>query len=152
MRLEPLYRVTFHYPEAWYVELDGERGTESEHFLIAEGRCEGRVAGRFRGANHPHRRTDLAYLPNFQGVIETDDGATIVFDLRGYGRAYPEGRRQVVATATHVSGDERYRWLNDVVCAIAGEVRPGSDGGKTSIVLDVSELIWEPVPEHPSLR
>ena len=145
MRLEPLYRVTFSYPEAWFVELGGERGTESEHFLVAEGRAEGRLAGRFRGANHPHRRTDLTYLPDFQGVIETDDGATVMFDYRGYGRAYPQERRQVVAMATHVAGDERYRWLNDVVCAITGEVRPADDGGRTAIVLDVAELVWEPL-------
>jgi hypothetical protein len=76
-------------------------------------------------------------------VIETDDGATVMFDYRGYGRAYPEGRRQVVATATHVAGDDRYRWLNDVVCALAGEVR--RDGDRTEIVLDVAELVWEPL-------
>ena len=105
MKLEPLYRVTFRYPEAWFVELEGERGTESEHFLIAEGRAEGRVAGRFRGANHPHRRTDLTYAPDFQG----------------------------------------YRWLNDVVCAIAGEVRPRADAGGVEIHLEVAELVWEPL-------
>jgi hypothetical protein len=145
MRLDPLYRVTFRYPEAWFVELEGEQGTESEHFFIAEGRCEGRLAGRFRGANHPHRRTDLTYLPDFQGVIETDDGATVMFDYRGYGRAYPEERRQVVAMATHLASDERYRWLNDVVCAIVGEVRPHAEGGRMEIVLDVAELVWEPL-------
>ena len=147
MRLEPLYRVTFHYPEAWFVELDAERGTESTHFFIAEGRAEGRIAGRFRGANHPRRRTDLTYLPDFQGVIETDDGATVMFDYRGYGRAYPEDRRQVVASATHVASDERYRWLNDVVCAIAGEVRPRADAGGMEIHLEVAELAWEPPAE-----
>jgi Protein of unknown function (DUF3237) len=147
VRLEPLYRVTFHYPEAWFVELEGERGIESEHFFIAEGRAEGRVAGRFRGANHPHRRTDLTYLPDFQGVIETDDGATVMFDYRGYGRAYPEERRQVVATATHLASEERYRWLNDAVCAIVGEVRPREDAGGMEIVLDVAELVWEPLAD-----
>lgn len=147
MRLEPLYRVRFHYPEAWFVELEGQRGTESEHFFIAEGRCEGRIAGRFRGANHPHRRTDLTYLPDFQGVIETDDGADVMFDYRGYGRAYPEEMRQVVAAATHLAGDERYRWLNDVVCAIAGQVRPREDAGGMEIVLDVAELVWEPLED-----
>ena len=141
MRLEPLYRVEFRYPEHWHVEL----GAESQHFFIAEGRCDGRITGRFRGANHPRRRTDGTYLPDFQGAIETDDGATILFDYRGYGRAYPEPQRQVVATATHVSADDRYRWLNDVVCAIAGEVRPRGDA--TSIVLDVAELVWERPPE-----
>jgi hypothetical protein len=38
VKLEPLYRLTFHYPESWLVEVDDERGAESEHFLIAEGR------------------------------------------------------------------------------------------------------------------
>lgn len=144
MRLEPLYRVRFSYPEAWFVELEGERGTESQHFFIAEGRCEGGISGRFRGANHPRRRTDLTYLPDFQGVIETDDGAKVMFDYRGYGRAYPEGERQVVAAGTHVSDDERYTRLNDVVCVICGQVRPLPDGLGVSIVLDVQELVWEP--------
>jgi hypothetical protein len=101
------------------------------------------VSGRFRGANHPRRRTDLTYLPDFQGVIETDDGATITFDYRGYGRAYPEGKRQVVAVATHLASDERYRRLNDVVCPVVGEVRPFEDGAGTEIVLEVAELVWE---------
>jgi hypothetical protein len=146
VRLDPLYRVAFRYPEHWHVELEGTNGLESAHFFLAEGRCEGRINGRFRGANHPRRRTDETYLPDFQGAIETDDGATILFDLRGYGRAYPIGNRQVVGTATHVSGDERYRWLNDVVCALAGEVRAHSDPGKTEIVLDVAALVWEEIP------
>ena len=45
---------------------------------------------------------------------------------------------------THVSGDPRYRWLNDVVCVSTGEVRPGPERGTTRIVLDVAELVWEP--------
>jgi hypothetical protein len=53
MRLEPLYRVRFAYPESWAVGLDG--GWQ-QMFFIAEGRCEGSVTGRFRGANFPVRR------------------------------------------------------------------------------------------------
>ena len=119
--------------------------TESQHFLIGEGRCEGRIAGRFRGANHPRRRTDQTFLPDFQGAIETHDGATIIFDYRGYGRSYPAAGRQVVASGTHLSADRRYRWLNDAVWAIAGEVR--ADDGGTEIVLDVAELVWEPLAD-----
>ena len=50
---------------------------------------------------------------------------------------------------THVSDDERYRWLNDVVCVGTGEVRPDR------LFIDVAELIWEPPPEdeaHTSQR
>ncbi len=57
MRLEPLYRIRFTYPESWAVGLDG--GWQ-QMFFIAEGRCEGSVTGRFRGANFPGRRARAA--------------------------------------------------------------------------------------------
>lgn len=46
---------------------------------------------------------------------------------------------------THSTDDERYRWLNGAVCALAGEVRPDEDGSGFEVVLDVSELVWEPL-------
>ena len=46
MRLKPLYRATFTTPEAWSAELADPAGTEGQSFLIAEGRCEGRLPGR----------------------------------------------------------------------------------------------------------
>jgi hypothetical protein len=113
---------------------------------LAEGRCEGRISGLFRGANHPHRRSDGTFLPNFQGVIETDDGAEILFDYRGYGRAYPVGRRQIVVSATHLSEDERYCWLNDSLSVGVGEVRSQQDG-TTELVVEWAELVWEPISD-----
>src|SRR5262245_24998621 len=145
MRLEPLYRAEFDYPEEWSVELAGEHGTEWLWFFLAEGRCTGRLQGRLRGANHPRRRPDGTFCPDFQGVIETDDGATVLFDWRGYGRAFPVGRRQIVLAATHQSDHERYRWLNDAVCAGTGEVRARPDDSGSDLVLEVAELIWEPL-------
>jgi hypothetical protein len=79
--------VRFRYPQAWDVEPTGPGGTEEQNFLFAEGACTGRLSGRFRGANHPRRRADYSYAMNFQGFIETDDGATVIFDYQGYGRA-----------------------------------------------------------------
>ena len=79
MRLEPLYRVTFTTPESWSVELEGATGTEGQSFLIAEGRSEGRLSARYRAANFPRRRADGALTPDFRGVLETDDGATVLF-------------------------------------------------------------------------
>jgi hypothetical protein len=143
MRLEPLYRVRFTYPEGWAVELEG---AWEQHFYLAEGTCEGGVRGRFRGANSPLRRTaDGPFCPDLRGAIETDDGATIMFECHGYGRAYPPGRRQIVGSIVHLSDDERYRRLNDVVCVCVGEVRAAAEpDGATQLVLDVAELIWEP--------
>lgn len=82
-----------------------------------------------------------------RGVIETDDDATVLFDCRGYGRAYPEGKRQIVGSVLHLSDHPRYRRLNDAVCVCIGEVRSSTDGRGSGpeLVLDVAELIWEPI-------
>ena len=50
-----------------------------------------------------------------------------MFELHGYGRAYPLGRRQIVGSVFHFSDSERYRRLNDVVCVCVGEVRAPND-------------------------
>jgi hypothetical protein len=147
MRLEPLYRIRFTYPEAWGVVLEG--GWQ-QLFFFAEGRCEGALTGRFRGANFPQRRgADGPFRPDFRAVIETDDGATIMFEWHGYGRAYPPGRRQIVGAVFHLADAEPYRRLNDVVCVCAGEVRAPADPvqEEPDLVVDVAELIWEPIAE-----
>jgi len=144
VRLEPLYRATFTTPESWHVELDGERGVEEQGFLIVEGRCEGRISARLRAANYPRRRTDGTQTPDFRGVLETDDGAVVIFSWHGYGRASDTGARQLVGGMTHVSGDPRYSWLNDRYCVVAGEVRAREAGG-FSVVIDVAEAVWEPL-------
>ena len=92
MRLEPLYRATFTPTERWSVELAGAHGVEGQGFLLVEGRSEGRLSGRLRAANYPRRRTDGTQTPDFRGVLETDDGATVLFAWHGYGRAVDGGR------------------------------------------------------------
>jgi hypothetical protein len=146
MRLEPMYRIRFTYPESWEVELEG--GWQ-QHLFLAEGRCEGEIAGRFRGANFPQRRTETGpFCPDFRAAIETDDGATILFECHGYGRAHPPGRRQIVGSVLHLSDSGRYRRLNDVVCVCVGEVRaPEDPTAGSELVLDVAELVWEPVAD-----
>lgn len=99
MQLRPLYTVRFVYPDGWSVELKGPGGVEEQHYYFAEGRCEGAIAGTFRAGNHPRRRADHSYAMNMQGFIQTDDGAVIMVDYQGFGRAYPPGRRQVVGAA-----------------------------------------------------
>jgi hypothetical protein len=147
LRLEPLYRIRFTYPEGWAVDLEG--GWE-QHLYLAEGRCEGGISGRFRGVNFPLRRTASGpFRPDFRAAIETDDGATIMWECHGYGRAYPPGRRQIVGAIFHLSDAEEYRRLNDTVCVCVGEVRAptGPESEETELVLDVAELIWEPIAD-----
>jgi hypothetical protein len=148
VRLEPLYRARFTTPESWSAELTGPAGTEGRSFLLAEGRCEGRIPGRYRGANFPRHRVDGVLTPDFRGVLETDDGASILFSWQAYTRQAPDGRRHLVGGMTHLSDDERYSWLNDAYCVVVGEVQSRPDDG-FEVVMDVVEVVWEPLPEAP---
>jgi len=150
MRLEPLYRVTFTTPESWSVTREGASGTEGQSFLIAEGRADGRLSARYRAANFPRRRIDGALEPEFRGVLETDDGASILFHWEGLASLTDSGMRQLVGIMQHVSDDERYRWLNDRVCSVEGEVRPRGGEAGFDVVLDVSLMTWEPVSREPA--
>jgi hypothetical protein len=145
MRLEPFYRVTFTTPEWWNVTREGGSGAEGQSFLIAEGRAEGRLSARYRAANYPRRRVDGALEPEFRGVLETDDGATVLFHWEGLASLTDSGMRQLLGTIQHVSDDDRYRWLNDHLCAVEGEVRRRTDGSGFDVALEVSEMVWEPV-------
>jgi uncharacterized protein DUF3237 len=165
VQLRPLYRVQFAYPQEWEVDIEGPGGHEQQLFLQAEGTVDGRLKGRFHASNFPRRRTDRTAITDIRGAIECDDGATVLIDYRGFGRAHnPEydriagaDRRQWVATAFHLSDHEKYRWLNDVVCVGTGHVaapparsatpEPGTHPApRASLVLDVAELVWEPTP------
>jgi hypothetical protein len=150
MRTESLYRATWTTPEAWSIELAGERGTEGRSFFLAEGRAEGRLSARLRAANFPRRRVDGTLLPEFRGVLETDDGATIAYAWEGYVRVGDGGRRELVGAIRHETGDARYRWLNDRIGTVVGEIRPRGDGFE--VVADVAELVWEPLPAASAPR
>jgi hypothetical protein len=143
VRLESLYRVTFSTPESWTVRLDGEDGSEGQSFLIAEGRSTGRLSARYRATNFPRHRTDGTVTPDFRGVLETDDGAVIIFEWSGFARSGADGVRELVGRMTHITDDPRYSWLNDRQCAVAGEVRPKTGGDGFDVVIEVAELVWE---------
>jgi len=129
------------------VSLDG--GWE-QHLLLAEGRCEGTISGRFRGANFPRRHgAGGPFRPDCRAVIEREDGSVVMFEWHGYGRVHPRGRRQVVGPIFHSSHAPQYRRLSDAVCVCVGEVRTPADPGQLEpeVVLEVAELIWEPIPD-----
>jgi hypothetical protein len=88
---------------------------------------------------------DDALEPSFRGVLETDDGAAILFHWEGLARLTDSGMRQLLGMAQHTSDDERYRWLNDRVCAVEGVVRSRSSGSGFDVVFEVSEMVWEAV-------
>ena len=143
MRLDALYTVTFTTPEAWSVEVTSDAGIEGRGFLLAEGRSTGRLSARYRAANFPRKRADGALVPEFRGVLETDDGAVILFEWQGLAVLSASGMRQLLGSLVHTTDDPRYRWLNDRVCAVEGEVRPRADGSGFEVVFEVSVMVWE---------
>ncbi|TMK26543.1 MAG: DUF3237 domain-containing protein [Actinobacteria bacterium] len=77
-------------------------------------------------------------LPNVRGLITTDDGASILFELRG--RTVFEGdapgRQNLVGWFE--ADDERYRWLNDIVCIAEGRI--DDEGMRVRAYAGVHEL------------
>ena len=92
-------------------------------------------------------RADGALVPEFRGALETDDGATVLFEWRGLAVRTDSGMRQLLGSLVHTTGDRRYRWLNDRVCAVEGEVRPRAGGPGSEVVFEGSEMVWEGVPQ-----
>ena len=111
MKLEPLYRLTFRYPESW--DAAGER------LLIAEGRAEGRIAGRFRGANRELMKAILSALQEADDFIKRSPGAAAEI-FASMATWSPFG---VIAPAGHRS---RQRWQPTILereCAHRSSVK-----------------------------
>jgi hypothetical protein len=96
---------------------------ESSAYGEGDGSVVGdRLRGDVRWSNHPKRRSDGAFLPDAHGVIRTDDGADIIFSLRGR-TTFAAGSLGVQNLhALFEAESERYRWLNDVVCVAEGKI------------------------------
>ena len=110
MRLEPLYTVIFTTPEAWSVEVASGGGVEGRGFLLAEGRSTGRLSARYRAANFPRKRADAALVPEFRGVLETEDGGVILFEWQGLEVLTDSRMRRLLGSLVHTTDEPRYRW------------------------------------------
>jgi hypothetical protein len=92
----------------------------------------------------PRRRGDGPFQPDLHGVIETADGATVLFDSHGHRRSYPEGRPQIVAAITHVSDAPAIGGSTTWSAWSLENCMPSGPAGAAELVADVAELIWEP--------
>ncbi len=114
MRLIPLFDGELEFDEATEVGF-ATYGDDGDWFgyVAGGGRVTGeRLSGGLRWTNHPRRRADGVWLPDFQGVISTDDGVQILFSFRGYNwgltDAYEYERRAALGGLNMVTPDERY--------------------------------------------
>ena len=81
------------------VEVLTDAGIEGRSFLLAEERSTGRLSARYRAANFPRKRADAALVPEFRGVLETDDGGTILFEWQGLAVLPDSGMRRLLGSS-----------------------------------------------------
>jgi hypothetical protein len=120
VRLEPLCEFDLSYTtEFLLVQPFGTE--EGEAYGEGEGTVSGRINGRVRWVNHPHRRSDAVMLPNTDGMIETEDGARVLFTLQGRTPTEgPNSGQQLLRV--QFTADEQYDWLNLVFAVAEGKV------------------------------
>ncbi|OGT60866.1 MAG: hypothetical protein A3E85_00975 [Gammaproteobacteria bacterium RIFCSPHIGHO2_12_FULL_45_12] len=153
MKMELLYQLKFEYtyilPPIFFSK---DTHLSSQHYFELTGEVSGKINGKFRGVNHPVKRSDDVFLSNTQAVIETDDAAFIYLDLKGYGvvpNQHADLYRSYMGPIKHVSDHEKYRSLNKIWCFGEGEVGATVDKKVThtsgTTVINVYALHWEPL-------
>ena len=124
MRLDFLFEMELDYDGGFFVIAPyGE--AQGSGYGTGGGRVIGeRVSGTVRWSNHPSRREDGVLMPDAHGVIDTDDGARIIFHLGGYSHPIEDAPtlRAIVSPATFETDDDGYRWLNDVIAVGDGTI------------------------------
>ena len=136
MRLSPLFDGELRYDESTEagVAAFGPSG-DIASYAQGDGQITGdRLRGQLRWTNHPRRRADGVGLPDFHGVISTDDGVEILFSFHGYNFGVKESakpnplqpyeQRAALAALALAAGDERYRWVNRIFAVIEADVHP----------------------------
>ncbi len=107
-----------------------------------------RLEGSVRWVSHPRRRADGVMLPDAEGVVTTNDGATVLFTLEGktvtlQKQSGEKGGQLLFVNFT--TGDERYAWMNGAVCVGEAVVDPGS----LRLVVGIHELVNEMLERLP---
>jgi hypothetical protein len=92
-------------------------------------------------SNHPRRRGDGRMLPNVHGLIVTDDGAEVLFRLTGITVFDNEGRGGQNLSGTFTAEDERYAWVNDLVCVAEGVIVPAQNTIDIRVYAAINELV-----------
>lgn len=148
VQLRELYVIDMYYT---YDTLLAEPGTDGkgpggQFYGELSGSVSGQVlSGSFRASNRARRRMDGAFMPDFHGMILTDDGAEIYVIHQGYGLPEPVGRRTIVGGGFHQTDDERYGWLNSVYVVFEGAVIAGGQAPDNALLrLRVFECMPQP--------
>lgn len=102
-------------------------GGDSLAWGLGEGTVAGRVRGTAKGSNTPRLRADGVNEPKVSGVIRSDDGQTVLYEMRG--RSQPpevgQGARHIFGSMTFRTAAERYVWMNSICGVVEAELAGG---------------------------
>jgi hypothetical protein len=128
MKLVPLFEMVYKYVERHTVALKGPRGSDSTSWMFREGTIAGeRVRGGHKAMNKSVLRSDDVVTPDIRGVLTTDDGAEVYYEIRGYGIDI-DGFRNFSGSMYLLTDSEKYAWLNTVVGVIEGRYTRDAEG------------------------
>jgi hypothetical protein len=118
-------------------------GLDGRIYGQGTGRATGeRLSGSVRWTNHPAVRGDGTTLPDLHGAITTEDGASVLFELRGVSSLLDGGpRRDTRAAGTFTGAGEAYRWLNDLFCVCEGAFDMETKAIRFRVFACVNELL-----------
>ena len=120
MKLVPLFEMVHKYVERHSVQMKGPLGTENVAWMFREGTIEGeRVRGGHKAMNKSVVRSDNVVTPDIRGVLTTQDGAEVYYEIRGYGIDV-DGLRHFKGSMYFLTGAPQYEWLNTVVGVMEG--------------------------------
>ena len=128
MKLVPLFEMVHKYVERHSVAVKGPLGTDSTSWMFRQGTIVGeRVRGNHQAMNKSVLRADNVVTPDIRGILVTDDGAEVYYEIRGYGIDV-SGLRHFRGSMYFTTGDERYAWLNTVLAVMEGRYRHDAQG------------------------
>jgi hypothetical protein len=112
---------------------------------VGDGTVSGeQLAGSIQWSNHPRRRGDGMMLPNVRGVIATDDGAEVFVGLTGR-TLFVERDGSTVGSQLLMtlfeSEDDRYAWLNTLVCMTEGVIDPEAGTSHFEVYVCTNDLV-----------
>jgi Protein of unknown function (DUF3237) len=125
MKLAQICEMQMHYTWIDYVDY----GVGGQYVGTLEGTVTGdRLKGTVKSVNVPAKRPDNVNCPAFRGIIYTEDGAKVYFELNGIALLRPEDNARVFTTSLSLrSGDARYAWVNNTVGAVEGILNTTTD-------------------------
>ena len=101
-----------------------------------------RINGTFKWSNLAHRRSDGNILGHHRGLVETDDGASLILTMQTR-LIFLDDRTKAGQNLWmwFEAEEERYRWLNDVLCIGEGRLDLLSLKGHIRAFVCINELV-----------